>query len=188
MDVAVIEEDLRKSLARVLSGERDAYAQIVAALQDPLRSALGGLARSTEELEDFCHLAFVAAYFRLADYDSKRGAFRPWFFTLARNAALEELRRRRAEGRRLHRYVERGLAETSDLDRLEQAREALERCLAHLEPGEARILRDHYRSGRGCEEIGALVGKTALAVRKILQRLRERLRACVERRMLGEAP
>jgi DNA-directed RNA polymerase specialized sigma24 family protein len=61
----------------------------------------------------------------------------------------------------------------------------LARCLSELEPAEARVLSEHYRDGRGCDEIAAAIGKSGPAVRKILQRLRERLRACVEKRMLA---
>lgn len=186
MSAAVIDSELQTALARVQAGDRDAYGVIVARCQDALRAALGGFARSAEELEDFCHLALVNAYFHLRDYSPERGPFLPWLVAVAKNAVLEELRRRRAEGRRLFRYVERGLAEGTDPDDLDRAREALEGCLSQLDPSEARLLRDHYRRGRGCEEIASALGKTGLAVRKMLQRLRERLRICVERRMVGE--
>ena len=179
------DEQARQALERVLAGDRDAYGEIVVGLQDALRGVLGGFCRSLEELEDFCHLAFVETYFKLGEYRPARGPFLPWFLAVARNAVLEEMRRRRAEGRRLHRYVERAASQGPRHEDAGGAQKALERCLSELEPGESRVLRDHYRDGRGCDEIAAALGKSGPAVRKILQRLRERLRACVEKRMVA---
>ncbi len=170
-------------IERILAGEQDAYAEIVAAYQDNLRAALGGFARSAEELEDFCHAAFVDTYFKLKDYDPARGPFLPWVLTVARNLVLEDLRRRKAEERRLHRYVERAAHEGTPFEEEPQARAALERCLSEFERGDAEIIRARYREGLSCEEIADALGKTAVATRKALQRLRERLRTCVQRRL-----
>jgi len=182
------DEEARQALQRVLAGDRDAYGEIVSGFQDALRGVLGGFARSLEELEDYCHLAFVETYFKLGEYRATRGPLLPWFLAVARNAVLEELRRRRAQGRRLHRYVERVASLGPPHEDALRAQKALERCLSELEPGESRVLRDHYRDGRGCDEIASALGKSGPAVRKILQRLRERLRACVERRLVGADP
>jgi RNA polymerase sigma-70 factor, ECF subfamily len=170
-------------IERILSGEQDAYAEIVSAYQDSLRAALGGFARSADELEDFCHKAFVETYFKLKDYDRVRGPFLPWFLTVARNLVLEDLRRRKAEERRLHRYVERSVQDGTPFEEEPQARVALERCLSEFERSDAEMIRARYREGLSCEEIADTLGKTAVATRKALQRLRERLRACVQRRL-----
>ena len=170
-------------VSRVLAGDTEAYADLVGGCQDPLRSALGGFSRSAGELEDWCHKAFVDVYFKLKDFDPRRGAFLPWFLTVARNGVLEELRRRKSEERRLHRYVERAAQEGGTFDGAEHARAALERCLGEFEKTDAEMIRARYREGHTCEEIAAAIGKTAVATRKALQRLRERLRACVERRI-----
>ena len=45
--------------------------------------------------EDVTALAFERAYRRRASFDDKRGSRRGWLFGIARNAALDELRRRR---------------------------------------------------------------------------------------------
>lgn len=176
-------EQCAQVIERILSGEQDAYAEIVRAYQDPLRAAVGGFARSAGELEDFCHKAFVEVYFKLSDYDPERGPFLPWFLTVARNSILEDLRRRKSEERRLHRYVERAAQEGTPFEGQDQAQAALERCLGEVEPGEASVIRARYREGRSCDQIAASLGKTGVATRKLLQRLRERLRACVERRL-----
>lgn len=183
MAVTLSGEQCARVIERILAGEQDAYAEIVRAYQDPLRAALGGFARSAGELEDFCHKAFVDAYFKLADYDPDRGPFLPWFLAVSRNAILEDLRRRKSEERRLHRYVERAAHEGTPFDGHDHAQAALERCLSEFETGDAAVIRARYREGRSCDQIASTLGKSGVATRKHLQRLRERLRACVERRL-----
>ena len=61
---------------------RDLYAYV--------RTLLGDDASA----EDVTALAFERAYRRRASFDDKRGSQRGWLFGIARNAALDELRRR----------------------------------------------------------------------------------------------
>ena len=170
-------------IRQVLAGSQDAYAEIVSGYQDQVRAALGGYCRSPGELEDFCHKAFVETYFKLSEFDPRRGAFLPWFLTIARNCLLEDLRRRKSETRRLQRYIERAATESSPFEDHEVAQRALERCLSEVDSADARIIRARYHEGRSCEQIASHLRKTPVATRKLLQRLRERLRACVERRL-----
>ena len=62
---------------------RDVYAYV--------RTLLGDDAAA----EDVTALAFERAYRRRASFDERRGSRRGWLFAIARNAALDELRRRR---------------------------------------------------------------------------------------------
>ncbi|MGI8728552.1 MAG: RNA polymerase sigma factor [Solirubrobacteraceae bacterium] len=61
---------------------RDLYAYV--------RTLLGDEASS----EDVTALSFERAYRRRASFDERRGSSRAWLFGIARNAALDELRRR----------------------------------------------------------------------------------------------
>jgi len=62
---------------------RDLYAYV--------RTLLGDDASA----EDVTALAFERAYRRRSSFDDRRGSRRAWLFGIARNAALDELRRRR---------------------------------------------------------------------------------------------
>src|SRR6476659_1065362 len=62
---------------------RDLYAYV--------RTLLGDDASA----EDVTAIAFERAYRRRASFDPQRGSRRGWLFGIARNAALDELRRRR---------------------------------------------------------------------------------------------
>jgi RNA polymerase sigma-70 factor (ECF subfamily) len=181
MDEALAAADAADTARRVAGGDREAYACLVSAYQDRVRAQIAGYCRSAEEVEELCHLAFVEAYRKIEAFDPARGSFLGWILTIARSLLLEELRRRRSEGRRAARYLERAAAtETPDL---EAERAALEHCLRQLDAEEAELVESRYRRGRTSEQLAAALGKTAGAVRMALQRIRERLRACIQRRM-----
>src|SRR5579871_3926208 len=76
---------------------------------------VASLLRDRASAEDVTALAFERAYRRRALFDRRRGSARAWLFTIARNAALDELRRRRRAGALLRDVADdRDEAETDD--------------------------------------------------------------------------
>ena len=69
------------------SSRDDVFAYVATLLQD--RAAA----------EDVTALAFERAYRRRMTFDRRRGEERAWLFGIARNAALDELRRRKRVAR-----------------------------------------------------------------------------------------
>src|SRR6202020_3507184 len=65
------------------SSRDDVYGYVLTLLRDPAAA------------EDVTALAFERAYRRRATFDRRRGVERAWLFGIARNAALDELRRRK---------------------------------------------------------------------------------------------
>src|ERR1700722_6806520 len=59
---------------------------------------VASIVRDRAAAEDVTALAFERAYRRRALLDLRRGTPRSWLFAIARNAALDELRRRRRSG------------------------------------------------------------------------------------------
>ena len=62
--------------------------------RDDVYSYVAGLVRDRATAEDVTAAAFERAYRKRQRYDNKRGTRRAWLFGIARNAALDELRRR----------------------------------------------------------------------------------------------
>src|SRR5450755_5027574 len=76
---------------------------------------VASLLRDRAAAEDVTSLAFERAFRRRALFDVHRGSARAWLFAIARNAALDELRRRQRTGALL-RDVADDNAELGELD------------------------------------------------------------------------
>src|SRR5262245_13774296 len=63
--------------------------------RDDVFAYAAGLLRDRSAAEDVTALAFERAYRKRLRFNPKRGTRRAWLFGIARNAALDELRRRR---------------------------------------------------------------------------------------------
>ena len=140
------------------------------------------LLRDRSAAEDVTAQAFERAYRRRASFKPERGTHRAWLFGIARNAALDELRRRsrHAElttepedvgGGRRARGGGRGGAAALDAERRAGKLSARERELIALK----------YFAGLANAEIAAVIGVSESNAGTKLHRAMEKLReACDE--------
>jgi RNA polymerase sigma-70 factor (ECF subfamily) len=80
-------------MLRVKRGDAEAFAALVDKYQQPIVNLLARTLRDPSEAEDLAQNVFVQA-FRAAHRYEISARFSTWLFTIARNAALNELRRR----------------------------------------------------------------------------------------------
>ena len=62
-------------------------------------------------------------------------------------------------------------------------REALGECLEQLPPASRELIETAYRGDRTIREVAEAAGKSATALYKTLDRIRQKLQACIERRL-----
>jgi len=86
----------RDLVARSRAGDHAAYSQLMAYYQGPILNFVFRLVGSREEAEDIAQDVFVRAYHKLGTFAfrTSRDRFATWLYQLARNAALDVLRRR----------------------------------------------------------------------------------------------
>ena len=97
--------------------------------------------------EDVTALAFERAYRRRMTFDRRRGEERAWLFGIARNAALDELRRRK---RLASLTVDpEDVSETEDDDGAEVAlrRTAVRAAMAQLAPRDREVIALKFHAG-----------------------------------------
>jgi RNA polymerase sigma factor (sigma-70 family) len=152
------------------SSRDDIYAYVCTLLRD--RSAA----------EDVTAQAFERAYRRRRTFDRRRGEERAWLFGIARNAALDELRRRR----RLAALVSepRVDAPEPEGEGLETAlrRTAVRAALAQLTGRDRELIALKFHAGLSNGEIAQVLGVSESNAGTLLHRAITRLRrACDER-------
>ena len=128
--------------------------------------------------EDVTALAFERAYRRRRTFDRRRGEERAWLFGIARNAALDELRRRR---RLATLHSEPGAEDPGPEDGAEVAlrRTAVRSALAGLSPRERELVALKFSAGLANGEIARVLGLSETGVGTQLHRTMQKLReAC----------
>lgn len=77
--------------------QQGAFERLYRESRDDLFSYLAFLLADRSIAEEVTAQAFERAYRKRASFDSRRGDLRAWLFRIARNAAIDELRRGRRE-------------------------------------------------------------------------------------------
>jgi len=143
---------------------RDVYAYVASLLRDRAAS------------EDVTSQAFERALRRQGSFDVRRGTQRAWLFAIARNAALDELRRRR---RTVALVAEpHDVAATGDADEEAALRSATVRAaLAGLDARDRELIALKFHAGLGPAEIAGVLGisptNASTRVHRAVTRLRE---------------
>lgn len=179
--------DTASILQRVLKGETDAYANVVAHHQTAVWRVVVSILHDHEKSRELVEQAFVEAYLSLDQFDASRD-FALWVKGIARNLVREELRRKTRESKRLEVYREHVLArlnasEEEENSREEELRASLARCREKLPEQSARVLNLRYQQNMDFDEIAADIGRTVEATRQLLQRTRVGLKECIDRSM-----
>ncbi len=78
---------------QVLSGEIDAFDELVRRTRRPAYRLARRITRNHEDADDVVQESYVKAYRALRRYDPAR-AFGPWFFTIVARSALSQVRNR----------------------------------------------------------------------------------------------
>jgi RNA polymerase sigma-70 factor (ECF subfamily) len=129
--------------------------------------------------EDVTALTFERAYRRRRTFDRRRGEERGWLFGIARNAALDELRRRK---RLASLTVDpEDVPEAQDDDGAEVAlrRTAVRSALAALPAREREVVALKFHAGLRNTEIATVLGVSESAAGSLLHRTMQKLReAC----------
>lgn len=144
--------------------------------------------RDRAAVDDLTQEVALAALQGFADYDTTR-PFTAWVAGIAQHKAIDWLRKNGSK--RLVITDEEALATlaavAAELDRNLSDREmALHGCVEVLTGRGRDVVRLHYVEGLPLADIGTRLGLSLANVKVTLHRIREALRACVEKRLASE--
>jgi RNA polymerase sigma factor (sigma-70 family) len=152
------------------SARDDVYAYVATLLHDPAAA------------EEVTAQAFERAVRRRRTYDGRRGSPRAWLFGIARNAALDELRRRRRGAQLATDPLDPGAPSPDDEADRAVRRAAVRAALAALAPREREVIALKYHAGLDNAELAAVLGVSVSNAGTLLHRAMTTLREAVDAR------
>lgn len=179
-------------IARARAGDRSAFGAIVRRYQRRVRAWAAAHCPPGGDADEVAQRTFLAAFTRLAEFRDGTD-FDAWVFAIARFQLMTEATRLRRQAdyharfapdllaRELERRAERPDEQTAYL------LAHLGTCLDHLTPRDRQMLDWRYRDQLPAEEMAALSGRSAAAVKKWLWTLRQKLRECIDAKLAAEA-
>jgi RNA polymerase sigma-70 factor, ECF subfamily len=142
-------------------------------------SFVAGMLRDRSAAEEVTAIAFERAFRARATFDPKRGAPRAWMFGIARNAALDELRRRGRIAELPPEPEDRTSPGPPELAEASARRDVVLRALASLDERDRELVALRFDGGLSHAEIGAILDVTPTNASTMLHRAVTRLRkAC----------
>ncbi|HEY5317952.1 MAG TPA: sigma-70 family RNA polymerase sigma factor [Solirubrobacteraceae bacterium] len=145
----------------------DVYAYVATLLHDRVAA------------EDVTALAFERAYRRRRTFDRRRGEERAWLFGIARNAALDELRRRRRLAALVTDPEDVEAAEPEDGADIALRRTTVRAALAALPARDRELIALKFHAGLSNAEVARVLGVSESNAGTMLHRTIEKLRkAC----------
>jgi RNA polymerase sigma factor (sigma-70 family) len=155
-----------------------AFERLYRSSRDDVYAYVASLLRDAPAAEEVTAAAFERAYRKRNRFDPERGEPRAWLFGIARDAALDELRRR---GRQAELTAEPADLETFGSEGAErhERRLAVSAALERLEPRERELIALKFFAGLANVEIAQVLGLSESNAGTKLHRAMTKLReAC----------
>jgi RNA polymerase sigma-70 factor, ECF subfamily len=180
-------------VARVLKGDRQAYALLVEEYKSPIYNLAYRMTKNLEDAEDLAQETFLRAFNQLTCYDTKR-SFYTWLYTISLNLIRNHLKK---TGRRRQVDFRNGvmvsgavdyhgkqcaLHESPDGDEWRREREEeLESRLQKLPPELRELLVLRFYQGLSFEMIAEITDLSLSAVKMRVYRGLDKLRKYIEK-------
>lgn len=161
-------------IAKSISGDADAYGQLVDRYKNALYRHSFALMRDEDTAEDIAQEAFIAAYYKLDTFDSSK-RFSTWLFKIATNKALDSLRSRRRVTPMDDTVLERIVSPHAAPEQ-SAVHSELATAVAELEPRYRAVVHLYYFEGMSYDEIAVVMAKPVGSIKGWMNRAKKQLR------------
>jgi RNA polymerase sigma-70 factor (ECF subfamily) len=176
-----VTREVRLAIARAKEGDRDAVRFLYVRYSDNVYGYVRSIVRDDREAEDLTQHVFMKLVTVITKYEDRGVPFSGWLLRLARNVALDHLRRRRPTPTEDVLAVDTHVDETSR----ERARD-FHSALASLPDEQRDVVIMRHVVGLTPQEIAERMGRSESSIHGLHHRGRRALQ--VELRRLGAAP
>ena len=150
--------------------------------RDDLYAYVATLLHDRAAAEDVTALAFERAYRKHGGFDASRGSERAWLFGIARNAALDELRRRKRHATLAAEPADHAARPAEDHAELALQRAAVQAALATLAPRDREVIALRFHAGLETAEVADVLGISRSNAGTLLHRAMTKLREALDDR------
>lgn len=178
-------KELGESLRRVLSGDKNAYAGIVAGYQDMLLAYAAFRVPDAALVDEVVQQTFIRAYEQIREFQTDKD-FGVWLRSICRFMIMAELKRVSRDRSNKENYQEHLQAqligqalESGDTGVDDDVLARLKGCLGKLQATSRQLVTYRYQEFMRVEEIAQRMGQSATWVATTLFRVRESLRRCL---------
>jgi RNA polymerase sigma factor (sigma-70 family) len=156
-----------------------AFDRLYRSSRDDVYAYVAGLLRDPTAAEEVTAAAFERAYRKRNRFDPQRGEARAWLFGIARNAALDELRRRGRQAELTAEPADLTSFGTAEGTEHSERRLAVSAALERLQPAERELIALKFFAGLANAEIAQVLGTSESNAGTKLHRAMTKLReAC----------
>jgi len=148
--------------------------------RDDVFAYVGTLLRDRAAAEDVTALAFERAYRKHRSFDARRGSERAWLFGIARNAALDELRKRKRQATLVADPEDVRAAGVEDQVDALLRRAALRAALAGLAARDRELIALKFHAGLENAESAEILGVSPSNAGTMLHRAMTKLREAID--------
>jgi RNA polymerase sigma factor (sigma-70 family) len=153
------------------------FERLYQSSRDDVYAYAAGLLRDRAAAEETTAIAFERAYRKRSRFDSRKGSPRAWLFGIARNAALDELRRRGRQAQLNTDPIDAEHLQDSAADRGSELRLLVNQALGQLQPRERELIALKFFAGLSNGEIARVLGlsesNTGTKLHRTMAKLRE---------------
>jgi RNA polymerase sigma-70 factor, ECF subfamily len=181
-DITQTAKALTENLQRVAAGDRDAFARVYEATCAKLYGVVLRILNRRDLTDEIVQEVYVKIWQRAGDFDATRASPITWMVTIARNRALDEVRKashiRIDDAPEALEVPDQSPSAVELLSRAED-RQRLMRCLEGLDPQKCEIVKQAYLEGLSREELSLKFGHPVATIKTWLHRSLKQLKECL---------
>jgi RNA polymerase sigma factor (sigma-70 family) len=174
---------LERLLLQTGQGDARAFEELYARMSSRLFAVCLRMLRDRSEAEEVLQEVFVTVWRRAGDFDSVLAAASTWLVTLARNKAIDRLRRHRArvplQSGEFATLADERAGPPADAE-ASQEYARLRRCLEGLRPEDRDSVREAFFSGATYKELAERCQVPLGTMKSRIRRALAQLRTCLE--------